>query len=105
MTTLATDRIDIRLSKANKELIKYAAEIRGFKTVSEFIVTLAKEEANRVIEQESKIVKSIEDKILFTESLVNPPKPNKALKLALKHYDQLSNSIYPNDLKGSRKKA
>jgi uncharacterized protein (DUF1778 family) len=46
MPTLANDRIDIRISKENKELIKYAAEISEFKTISEFIVSLAKNEAN-----------------------------------------------------------
>ena len=83
MATLINDRIDIRISKENKELIKYAAEISGFKTVSEFIVSLAKDEAKRIIEEETKLLKSMEDRVLFVEILLNPPAPNKALRSAL----------------------
>lgn len=81
--TLINDRIDIRISKENKELIKYAAQISGFKTVSEFIVSLAKNEAKRIIEEETKLLKSMEDRVLFVEILQNPPAPNKALRSAL----------------------
>lgn len=105
MATLVNDRIDLRISKEHKELIKYAAEISGFKTVSEFIVTLAKNEANRIIEEEAKILKSMDDKMLFVETLLNPPSPNEALKEALDHYNQFSNASSSNDLKGFRKKA
>lgn len=83
MATLINDRIDIRISKENKELIKYAAQISGFKTVSEFIVSLAKDEAKRIIEEETKLLKSMEDRVLFVEILQNPPAPNKALRSAL----------------------
>lgn len=83
MATLINDRIDIRISKENKELIKYAAQISGFKTVSEFVVSLAKDEAKRIIEEETKLLKSMEDRVLFVEILQNPPAPNKALRSAL----------------------
>lgn len=103
MATLANDRMDVRISREHKELIKYAAEISGFKTVSEFIVTLAKNEANRIIEEETKILKTIDDKVLFVETLLNPPAPNDALKAALKNYTQFTD-LSPDDLKDFRKK-
>ena len=99
------DRIDIRISKENKDLIKYAAEISGFKTVSEFIVSLAKKEAKRIIEEETKLIKSIEDKTKFVEALLNPPAPNKALKSALEQYTDQFNSAASNDFDSFRKKA
>ncbi len=105
MATLINDRIDIRISKENKDLIKYAAEISGFKTVSEFIVSLAKNEAKRIIEEETKLLKSMEDKVLFVETLQNPPAPNKALKSALDNYDDLLNSSNPHDFDSFRKKS
>lgn len=105
MATLVNDRIDIRISKENKELIKYAAEISGFKSVSEFIVSLANKEAKRIIEEETKLLKSMEDKVLFVETLLNPPAPNNALKSALNHYNDLLNSSSTNDFDSFRKKS
>lgn len=105
MATLANDRIDIRISKENKDLIKYAAEISGFKTVSEFIISLAKNEAKRIIKEESKLLKTLDDKVLFVETLLNPPAPNKALKSALDNYNDLLNSSTPNDFDNFRKKS
>src|SRR5690606_17050719 len=104
MATLINSRIDVRISKEHKELIKYAAEISGFKTVSEFIVTLAKNEATRIIEEETKIRRSIDDESLFVETLFNAPTPNRALKTALKEYNRFC-SLAANGLKGFRKKA
>lgn len=104
MATLVNDRIDLRISKEHKELIKHAAEISGFKTVSEFIVTLAKNEANRIIGEEDKVLKSMDDKVFFVETLLNPPAPNEALKRALKYYNKFS-TLSSNDLKGFREKA
>lgn len=105
MATLINDRIDVRISKEHKELIKYAAEISGFKTVSEFIVSLAKNEAARIIEEESRILKSMNDKVLFVETLLTPPAPNRALKSAVDRYKRFENSHQTDGLDGLRKKA
>jgi len=92
MASLINDRIDIRISKENKDLIKHAAEISGFKTISEFIVSIAKNEASRIIKEEASVIKSKNDKVFFVETLLNPPSPNKALKAAAKFYDDLLKS-------------
>ena len=105
MATSVNDRIDIRISKENKDLIKYAAEISGFKSISEFIVSLAKNEAKRIIEEETKLLKSMDDKVLFVETLLHPPAPNKALKSALDNYNDLLKSSNPNDFDSFRKKS
>ena len=105
METKINDCINIRISKENKDLIKYAAEISGFKTVSEFIVSLAKTEAKRIIDEENRLLKSMDDKVLFVETLLNPPAPNKALKSSKNNYNDLINSSKPIDFQIFRKKS
>lgn len=82
MKTLINDRIDVRISREQKELIKYASTLRGFKNVSEFIITLATDEANKVIRENEKILSSLEDKVIFIDAILNPPMANDKLKSA-----------------------
>ena len=42
MATSINDRIDVRISREQKELIKYASELSGFKNLSEFIIFCVK---------------------------------------------------------------
>lgn len=91
MATLVNDRIDVRISKENKALIKYASELSGFKSLSEFIVFITKNEANRIIKENDSFLKTLEDKKLFIDTLLNPPAPNDALKKAHSTYLKMLN--------------
>ena len=86
MSTLVNDRIDVRISKQQKELIKYASALRGFKNLSEFIVFCANTEANKIISENELIVNTIEDKKIFLNAILNPPIPNDKLKAAQLDY-------------------
>jgi uncharacterized protein (DUF1778 family) len=86
MGMISNDRIDIRISSAQKELIKYASELRGFKSVSEFVVNCINTEAAKIISENNKILQTIEDKKIFLEAILNPPKPNHELKKAQSNY-------------------
>ena len=86
MATLVNDRIDVRISKEQKELVKYASEIRGFKSLSEFVVFCINREASNIIKENNEILKTIEDKKIFLEAILNPPKPNEKLKKAQLNY-------------------
>ena len=86
MATLINDRIDVRISKEQKELIKCASVIRGFKNVSEFIVTYVANEASKIVSENNKVLKTVEDQKIFIEAILNPPIANDKLKNAqLKH--------------------
>lgn len=89
MSVAINDRIDIRISKEQKELIQYAAALSGFKSVSEFIVSYISGKAKEVIAENDLILKSIEDKKIFVNALINPPAPNAALKKSYKNYKKL----------------
>lgn len=82
MATVINDRIDVRISKEQKELIKYASALRGFKNVSEFIVTYVTNEANKIVNENNNILNTLEDKKIFIEAILNPPMANDKLKRA-----------------------
>lgn len=86
MATVINDRIDVRISKEQKELIKYASELSGFKSLSEFIVFHIQAQASKIIKDSNTILHTIEDKKIFLEALLNPPPPNDALKQARLDY-------------------
>ncbi|WP_031529107.1 type II toxin-antitoxin system TacA family antitoxin [Dyadobacter crusticola] len=82
MATLVNDRIDVRISKEQKELIKYASALRGFKSLSEFIIYCVNTEAGKIIMDNEKVLKTIEDKKIFVDAILNPPAPGEGLKKA-----------------------
>jgi uncharacterized protein (DUF1778 family) len=96
MASLSNDRIDIRINSSQKELIKYASELRGFKSVSEFVVYCINTEAAKIISENSKVLNTIEDKKIFLQAILNPPKPNTELKKAQANYKKF---IESNELK------
>ena len=96
MASLSNDRIDIRINSSQKELIKYASELRGFKSVSEFVVYCINTEAAKIISENSKVLNTIEDKKIFLQAILNPPKPNAELKKAQANYKKF---IESNELK------
>jgi uncharacterized protein (DUF1778 family) len=88
MSTLVDDRIDVRISKEQKELVKYASEMLGFKSLSEFVVYCINREAKAIINEHSIILKTIEDKKLFVETILNPPVAHENLKKAQLKYQK-----------------
>jgi uncharacterized protein (DUF1778 family) len=83
------ERIETRLPTEAKKRIEYAAELQG-RTVSDFVVTAALEEASKVIEQTKIIRLSIDDSKALAEAILNPPKPNaKAIAAARRYKEKL----------------
>lgn len=86
MSELAKDRIDLRISREKKEFIKYASELSGFKSLSEFVTFVVYSEAKKVVKENDTIVKTLEDKKVFMNTLLNPPSPNAKLLEAQKTF-------------------
>ncbi len=82
----AQARFDARLSRSQKNLFERAARIKGFKSLSEFVIHTTQEAALIIIEKENAIIASEADKNVFFDAVINPPKPNRALKEASKSY-------------------
>ena len=78
-------RITARVSVNVRTTLEQAAELLGA-TVNQFVVQTAYQEAQRILERESVIRLSQSDARKILGLLDSPPKPNKALKNAVKAF-------------------
>lgn len=80
-----TDRIDTRLTSAQKELLEHAAALQG-RTVTAFILASAEEAARKAIREHETLRLSERDREVFIDALLNPPKPSEHLRAAAATY-------------------
>lgn len=78
-------RLQVRLDADAKERLQKAASYRR-ETVSEFVLTTALGEADRVISEHETITLSSSDWQLFMAALEDPPPPNDELRTAYRRY-------------------
>jgi uncharacterized protein (DUF1778 family) len=86
MKTKAMTRFETRLSQEQKEYLEYASRLGGYKTLSEFILTSAKNQADQIVDRHEQILRSAKDREIFFGALLNPKKPNSRLKAAVSRY-------------------
>lgn len=87
MKIMQSARLELRLTKQKKEYFEEIAMLGGFKSLSDFIVHSANQQANKIAEEHNRILASEKDKKVFFEALMNPPQPNQALKRAFTRYN------------------
>ncbi len=85
---LTTARLEARLPADIHALLKRAAEMQG-RTLTDFVVTAAREAAVRAIEEVEIIRLSAEDQRLIAEAILNPPEPSPALRRAFQRRNEL----------------
>ena len=86
-----TARLEARVTPELHSLIKRAAEIEG-RSVTDFVVSAAREAAEQRIEREQVIRLSMEDYLAFVEAIRNPPEPTPALRRAFERHRELIKS-------------
>lgn len=79
-------RVDIRLSKSQKDLLEEAARLDGFRSLSEFVLNSAQAAADRIFEKQHQLLASERDRQKFIKALMNPQKPNATLRKAARAY-------------------
>ncbi|MGB4846287.1 MAG: DUF1778 domain-containing protein [Saprospiraceae bacterium] len=85
-----SNRIELRVSREDKELFEYASSLRGFKSFSEFARLAIYKEAKAIVENEKSILISERDKEIFFSALMGKEeKPNDALIAAIKYHNEL----------------
>ena len=91
MTTIdapRTARVEARIAPDVLVVVRRAAELQG-RSISDFLVTAAKEAAYRTIEENQIIRLSVDDQQRFTELLINPPPKAPAMDRAFEAHDRL----------------
>ncbi len=83
-----TARLEARLPVDVHALLKRAAEIQG-RSLTDFVVTAAREAASRAIEETEILRLSVEDQQRIADAILHPPKPAPALRRAFKRRREL----------------
>ena len=82
------ERLEARISKAQKALFVRAATLQG-RSLTDFLIASVQEAAERALRTHDVLTLSERDRKLFVAALVKPAKPatpGKALRQAVKHY-------------------
>ena len=82
-----TNRIDLRVSKEQKELLETAASIKGL-SLSSYLLTNCLSIAQADIAEHHKLVLSDSDRDLFLSLIADPPEPNRDLVAAMQEFQQ-----------------
>lgn len=80
-------RFDARLPKEQKEFFERAAEIGGYRNLTEFVIQSVQEKAKEIIRENEQLITSERDAQIFFDAITNPNPPNKALIKALQNYN------------------
>ncbi len=81
-------RINIRLDQEIKAMIEEAASITGM-SLTDFLVSSAKEKAEQAVEQHNSFLASRRDREMFFNALMNPVEPNDRLTAAAAKYKKV----------------
>lgn len=85
-------RIELRVSKEDKELFEYASNLQGFKSFSEFARLAIQKEAQEIVKAERNILHSKRDQEIFYKAILGEEsKPNEALISAMAFYNSSIN--------------
>ena len=79
------ERLEARISKAQKTLFLRAATVQG-RSLTDFLIASVQEAAERALRTHDVLTLSERDRKIFVEALVKPAAPGKALRQAVKHY-------------------
>jgi uncharacterized protein (DUF1778 family) len=83
-----TARLEARLPMDVYALLKRAADLQG-RTLSDFVISAAREAAVRAIRDTEIVRLSVEDQATFVDALLNPPPLAPAMERALKRRQAL----------------
>lgn len=81
-------RFDARLTQEQKQFFERAAVIGGYRSLSDFVISIVEEKAQQIISKADNIIASQKDAEIFFDAILNPVPPNNALKSAAEDYNK-----------------
>lgn len=85
-TTQLNARFDARLTVEQKLFFEKAAQLGGFRTLTDFVLWAVNQRAKEIIEENDKIIASKQDGEIFFDAILNSSEPNQNLSKALDSY-------------------
>lgn len=79
------ERVEARVTRQQKRLLERAAALEG-RSLTDFVLTTAEAAAAETISRHQLLKLTPEDQEVFADKLLNPPTPNRALRVAVARY-------------------
>nr|WP_314739318.1 DUF1778 domain-containing protein [uncultured Haemophilus sp.] len=86
-TQVTKARLEAKVNLDIYELLKQAAAISG-RTLTDFVVSVAYEEAKKTISEHQVLQLTLQDQALLIENLSKPFEPNASMQEAFETYEQ-----------------
>ena len=83
------ERLEARLSSAQKALIQHAADLQG-RTLTDLVIEATQAAARKIIQEHEVITLTAKGTQVFVTTLLSPGKPNTALKKAAKRHQKFT---------------
>jgi uncharacterized protein (DUF1778 family) len=80
------ERIELRVTSAEKEMFIKAQKLSGDKSFSSFIVRVVKQQAEEIVAKNDRIIATEKDRKVFFDAVFADSKPNQNLIEAAKRY-------------------
>ncbi len=89
ITTITMDdkaRFDTRLPKEQKLLFEKAAQLGGYRNLTDFVISTLQKRSREIIEENEQIIASQKDSEIFFDALTKEYFPNEKLSQAAEDY-------------------
>lgn len=83
-----TERLEARVPVSLKKVIQHAADLKGL-TLTDFVIASLDRSARQAVREHETMTLNAEDSLKVAKLLINPPKPNAALKRAFNRHAEL----------------
>jgi len=79
--TAKTERLEARVPVFLKRIIQRAADLQG-RSITDFVISTLDKSARETVREHEVMKLNAEDSLIFAKALIDPPKPNAALRRA-----------------------